>query len=186
MTDSKEVIRAEAKRHRAFIDPASENIDSAVDLFFEKIQPQKDQVIAGYWPKGREFDAAIILERAVDEGLSCALPVIQKDSRELKFAPWDKTSELEKGPFDVLQPTSQEFVLPDIVIVPLLVFDRRGGRLGYGGGYYDATLKALRAQKDILAVGVAYAVQACLFNLPSEEHDEKLDWVITPQDAHEF
>ncbi|MCB1531311.1 MAG: 5-formyltetrahydrofolate cyclo-ligase [Alphaproteobacteria bacterium] len=182
-------MRIEAKRHRAFIDPAAENVDSATALFYEKISPSKDQVIAGYWPIEREFDAALILDHLDQEGFSCCLPIVQKDTREMKFAPWTKTSDMEKGAFDVLQPIVKDegsWVEPDIVLVPLLAFDRRGYRLGYGGGYYDATLKALRARKTIIAVGVAYAQQACLFNLPTDEHDEKLDWVITPQEAHSF
>ena len=179
-------MREEAKRHRAFIDPSSENVDNAVNLFFDKIKPQKDQIIAGYWPKDREFDAALILERLDQEGFGCALPIVQKGKKELAFAHWSKDIEMEQGAFEILQPKTDERVEPDIVIVPLLVFDRAGNRLGYGGGYYDATLKALRAKKNIIAVGVAYAVQACLFNLPTDEHDEKLDWVITPQDAHQF
>ena len=89
----------------------------------------------------------------------------------------------------MLEPVVHEgtqWLEPDVVIVPLLAFDRRGYRLGQGGGYYDATLADLRAKKNIIAVGLAYAQQACLFNLPVEEHDQKLDWVVTPQGAQEF
>ena len=189
MADSKDILRQEARRHRARIDPASENIEEAADLFFQKIKPEPGQAIAAYWPSGREFDPGPILERCLGAQHICALPVVQKDSLELRFARWDESIDLEKGEFGIMRPVlndETEWVEPDIVIVPLLAFDRRGYRLGQGGGYYDATLRALRTKKDITAVGVAYAQQACLFNLPVEEHDERLDWIITPQDAHRF
>ncbi len=186
MSDSKQVLRAEAKRHRARMDPASEDMDAAVSLFLDNIKPAADQVVAAYWPKGREFDTGPILEQLLGREITCALPIVQKDSRILKFACWDESIELKKGTFGIMEPDSESWIEPDIVIVPMLAFDRRGGRLGYGGGYYDATLKALREKKDIIAVGVAYAQQACLFSLPLEPHDERLDWIITPQDAFEF
>ena len=77
-------------------------------------------------------------------------------------------------------------LLPDILLIPFLSFDRYGYRLGQGGGYYDATLAHLREEKDILAIGMGYAQQAVLFKLPAEDHDQKMDMVITPQNVHDF
>ena len=189
MSQTKEHLRQEARRHRALINPASEDFKAATDHFFHAIKPDTDQVVAGYYPKGREFDPYPIFEKLFERGITCALPVVQKDSRELKFAQWGTNTEMTLGAFGVYHPVvnaDTTWLTPDIVVVPLLAFDRRGYRLGHGGGYYDATLKALRDKKDILAVGVAYAQQACLFNLPVEDHDQKLDWVITPQGTHYF
>jgi len=189
MSESKKTLRTEALRHRVMMDPRSEDPDEACDIFFDSIKPDKDRVVATYWPKDKEFDPYAILERLQKNGNVCGLPVVQKDTKELKFVRWSEDQPLEKGLYDVQQPViseNTEFIEPDIVIVPLLAFDRQGNRLGYGGGYYDATLKALRAKKDIVAVGVAYAQQACLFSLPVEEHDERLDWLITPKEAFCF
>lgn len=189
MSDSKETFRQEAVRHRARIDPGSEDPEAAAGYFFQSIKPVKDQMVAAYWPKGREFDPRPILEKLLEVGCVCALPVVKSESLELGFARWDEDIVLVKGAFGVLHPElegTEQWIEPDIVIVPLLAFDRRGYRLGHGGGYYDATLRALRKKKSILAVGVAYAQQACLFNLPVEDHDERLDWVITPQGTHYF
>ena len=90
----------------------------------------------------------------------------------------------------ILQPQAEStdcFVKPDIIVVPFLAFDRRGHRLGYGKGHYDATIAALREQgRTVTTVGLGYAKQAVLFNLPSEEHDEQMDWVITPHNAHRY
>lgn len=189
MSETKETLRQEALRHRVLMDPRSEDPDEACDIFFDSIKPENGQAVATYWPKDKEFDPYAILERLQKNGHLCALPVVQKDSKELKFVSWSEGEPLEEGPFKVQQPVigpDTEFVEPDIVIVPLLAFDRRGYRLGYGGGYYDVTLRTLRAKKDIVAVGVAFACQACLFNLPVEDHDEKLDWIITPKEAFSF
>jgi 5-formyltetrahydrofolate cyclo-ligase len=187
--NKKESLRHEAIRHRDRIDPASENNDSATALFFDHIRPLKGQVIGAYWAKGREFNPDGILERLLRDGFTCALPVMKQGTKELGYAAWKDGDPLIEGPFGVKQPevgTNTRWVEPDIVVAPLLAFDRRGYRLGYGSGYYDVTLRALRAKKKILAVGLGYSQQAVLFNLPSEPHDEKLDWVITPQKAHDF
>jgi 5-formyltetrahydrofolate cyclo-ligase len=185
----KESLRHEAILHRDRIDPGSENFDSATALFFEHIHPANDQIIALYWAKGREFNTDAIHERLLKEKFSCALPVVREGTKELGFALWKDGEALAEGAFGIRQPVVDAktiWVDPDIIIVPLLAFDRRGYRLGYGSGYYDVTLRALRNKKKIIVVGLGYGQQAVLFNLPSEPHDEKLDWVITPQKAHRF
>jgi 5-formyltetrahydrofolate cyclo-ligase len=182
----KDTLRQEARRHRVRMDANIEDIEATVEHFFNSIKPAKGQVIAAYWPMGREFDPRPILERLLAEKFTCVLPVLQKDDRILKFSTWEEGAELVKNSVGAMEPTTGKFLDPDIVIVPLLAFDRRGYRLGQGGGYYDATLAFLRARKTIAAVGVAYAQQSCLFNLPVEAHDQKLDWVITPAGTHFF
>lgn len=191
MTDpSKETLRYEAIRHRDRISVfANEDPEAVCGLFFEAIQPRQDQVIALYWPKDKEFDVRFLLERLLRDGYACALPVVRKGERVLGFARWKDDDPLEDAPFGLKQPVVDGSVVwaePDIVVVPFLAFDRKGYRLGYGGGYYDATLRTLRREKPIIAIGVGYAQQAVLFNLPVESHDEKLDWVITPLQAHCF
>lgn len=187
MTDikaKKSQLREQAIKHRARINLGDENIGTVADLFFKHIQPQPGQIIAGYYPKGREFDALRILEQWTEQGGQACLPVVEKDSRILKFYDWNTNSEMQMGSYNIPEPVEQKNpVTPDVVIVPMLAFDRSGARLGYGGGYYDTTLKSLRGQKDIIAVGVAYASQAVLFSLPKESHDQKLDWIITPNGA---
>ncbi len=185
-SEDKDTLRLEARRHRVRMDIRDEDTDAVCKLFFDTIKPAKGSVIAAYWPMGKELSTHPILERLLAEDYICALPVTRTDAHGLKFARWDESIQLKKGPHGAMEPESTDWVEPDIVIVPLLAFDRRGFRLGQGGGHYDATLRDLRSRKEILAVGLAYAQQACLFNLPIEDHDEKLDWVITPQEAHCF
>ena len=189
MTNPKEILRTEALRHRARFDPRSESSEAATDHFLLSVKPTPQQIIAAYWPLNGEFDTRPMLDDLLQRGFTCALPVMQKDSRVLKFALWNDKLPLKASQFGVMEPVMNnliEWTDPDIVIVPMLAFDRRGYRLGHGYGYYDATLTDLRSRKKILAVGVAYGQQACLFNLPVEPHDQKMDLIITPVGAQDF
>lgn len=177
--------------HRDRIDPHSEDAEQAARNFMDAIQPRPGQVIALYWPKGREFDTMPLLHELLEGGWICALPVIQKDERLLRFAGFSTNDKVDAGPFGLMQPAINEntrWVEPDIFVVPMLAFDRHGNRLGYGKGYYDATLHHYRhdEEKQIIAVGYAYAQQAVLFNLPVEDHDERLDWIVTPARAQRY
>lgn len=189
-TSEKENIRIEAKRHRNAIEPNENEFEAAADIFIENIPLTPQMSVSTYWPKGKEFNPAALIEKLISRNAKISLPVIkEKGSKELEFAQWDTKSKLVKGPFGIMQPEitdKTKWENPDIVIVPLLAFDQKGNRLGYGGGYYDTTLRKLRSQKKIIAVGLAYSQQACLFKLPDEEHDEKLDWVITPVRPYRF
>lgn len=186
---SKETLRKEAVRCRDRIVPDPARSERLCRRFFDAIQPDLSQIVAAYWPKGREASPLAILERLAEQNYACALPVIPEEGRVLRFARWHATEPLKEGPYGILQPPINQETLwvdPDIVVVPLLAFDRLGNRLGYGGGYYDATLSALRARKNILVVGLAYAEQLCLFPLPSEPHDQRLDCVLTPESCLRF
>ncbi|MGH1376886.1 MAG: 5-formyltetrahydrofolate cyclo-ligase [Alphaproteobacteria bacterium] len=189
MTAKKDVLRAEALRARGLLSLSSGEDELFRKLFFGNLKPKEGQIIAAYWPKGREFDTQSVIDECLERGLKIALPVVQKDDRILKFALWDQSIDLIKGEYGILHPVldeSTEFVSPDIFLVPLLAFDRRGYRLGFGGGYYDTTLAFYQGEKEISTVGVAYAQQACLFNLPTENHDIRMDWIITQQNAHKY
>ena len=186
MSDQKTQLREQARKHREAMDPFIEDPEHAANIFFETIKPTSNQIIATYCPKGKEFDALTVAEAAIENDVKPALPIIQKNTRILKFASWTKDCEMKPNQYGIQEPVNTEELIPDIIIVPFLAFDRRGTRLGQGGGYYDATLAHLREQKDILAIGMGYSQQAVLFNLPREEHDEPLDWVITPKEAHYF
>lgn len=188
-TLSKDTIRHEALLHRDRIDPRDESAEDACENFLNSIKPTIAQRVALYWSKGREFDTMPLLHELLIRGFSCALPVIQKGDRALKFAPWQEGEALAEGPFGIPQPVvveNTQWVDPDIMVIPYLAFDRHGYRLGYGGGYYDATLAHYREKKPVLAVGYGYGQQAVLFNLPVESHDQKMDWIITPQKVMRF
>lgn len=185
MTDKND-LREQALLHRATIRPDSEDIESAVSIFLQNVPVEQGKVYAAYWPADSEFDVRYMIDDILKAGGTIALPLASKTSREMKFAPWDGKEELVKGAFGIMVPSTDKRVEPDVLLVPFLAFDRKGYRLGRGGGHYDATIAALRNRKEILAVGVGYAAQAVLFTLPVEPHDQKLDMVITPKGVHDF
>ncbi len=185
----KDSLRAEAKRARGLLNLDASQHKVLCTHLFDNITIDENTVIAAYWSKDRELDTHVLIDECIDRGSKVALPIIEKDQRILKFAQYDHNTDLMSGEFGVLHPVINEdtvFLEPDIFLVPLLAFDRKGYRLGYGGGYYDATLAHYREKKDITAIGIGYAQQACLFKLPAEEHDIKMDWIITEQSAQSF
>ena len=186
MTNTKDIARKAAILRRDAIDPSSEDCGRAISLFMEAVIPAPGQVIALYMAKGREFDPLPLLHTLLKKNMTCVLPVVRSDSRILRFAHWREGDTLTPGPYGIAQPAGTEWLDPDIVVVPLLAFDARGNRLGYGGGYYDATLRNLRSRKRIEAVGLAYAQQESGFDLPVEAHDVKLDWIVTPESVRHF
>lgn len=185
----KQMLRAEAVRARGLLSLSAQEHEEFQNMFFENIKLADSSVIGGYWPKDREFDVRPLMEVLLEKGYRVALPVMQKGSKVLKFVRWREGDELAVGKFGVhepLQNNETEYLEPDVFVIPMLAFDFKGMRLGYGGGFYDATLQAAAEKKKIMTVGVAYAQQACLFSLPSEAHDIRMKWVITQQKAHQF
>lgn len=185
----KDSLRAEAKRARGLLSLDSRQQDDLCKHVFDNIQLDENTDVAAYWSKDRELDTHVLIDECLSRGCKVSLPVIEKNNRILKFANYDHNTDLISGEFDVLHPVIDKdtvFSNPDILFVPLLAFDRKGYRLGYGGGYYDATIAQSRNKKDTIAVGIGYAQQSCLFNLPVEAHDIKMDWIITEKSAQCF
>ncbi|MCW5732408.1 MAG: 5-formyltetrahydrofolate cyclo-ligase, partial [Alphaproteobacteria bacterium] len=131
-----------------------------------------------------ELDPRPLMELLAERGGRLALPGAARPGQPLVFHAYRWGDPLRPGPFGVMIPAEgAPELLPDMVLVPLLAFDRQGGRLGYGGGFYDRTLEALRrARPALVAVGLAFAAQevACL---PHEAGDQRLDWIVTEHGA---
>jgi 5-formyltetrahydrofolate cyclo-ligase len=116
-------------------------------------------------------------------GHAIALPVVVGRGKPLVFRRWRDGDDMDSGPFGIAEPkAAAEDLSPDVLLVPLLSFDRAGRRLGYGGGFYDRTLRRLRAQKPITAIGVAYAAQE-VSETPHGPGDEQLNWIVTEREA---
>lgn len=135
--------------------------------------------VAGYVACGSEIDPLPLLRRLADLGAEPALPVAKSRDEALEFRRWDHRRPLAPDAFGIPAPPPGSKVLtPDLVICPLLGFDRRGGRLGQGAGHYDRTLANLRAAKPVFVLGLAYAGQE-LDEIPMEPHDQRLDAILT-------
>ncbi|MEL7029156.1 MAG: 5-formyltetrahydrofolate cyclo-ligase [Pseudomonadota bacterium] len=135
--------------------------------------------IAGYWPIRDEVDPRPLMQALRTAGASLALPVVTDADAPLEFRFFGAEAELEVGVFGVRHPPlSAAAVRPSILLVPMLAFDRTGRRLGYGGGYYDRTLAALRGAVETTAIGLAFAAQE-VDALPAGPLDQPLDWIAT-------
>ncbi len=137
------------------------------------------QTVSGFWPIKNEPSTLPLLETLSGRGIVTSLPVMVGRDQPLTFRAWRPGEPLAEVQMKIKEPPPEApEVLPDLLFVPLAAFDRQGGRLGYGAGYYDRTLAKLRALKTITAVGVAFGVQE-LLEIPQEPHDEPLDYVLT-------
>lgn len=135
--------------------------------------------VAGYMAMRTEIDPTAAMAEAAAHG-PVGVPVIIGAGQALRFREWTPDVPMIPGEFGAQIPESGGWMTPEIVIVPLVAFDRAGGRLGYGGGFYDRTLESLRALRPTLAIGFAYAGQEAE-NLPLEPTDQPLDLIVTEQ-----
>ena len=133
--------------------------------------------LAGYAQMRTEIDPTPAMEEASTHGAVC-LPVIEGAGQPLRFRAWTPDCRMVAGEFGAAIPETGDWITPEILIVPLVAFSRSGGRLGYGGGFYDRTLEMLRAVKPTLAVGFAYVAQEQP-DLPLESTDQSLDLIVT-------
>jgi 5-formyltetrahydrofolate cyclo-ligase len=139
-------------------------------------------IIAGYSAIRDELDISHALH-ALSEHYTLALPATAKNVKLLTFRRYHRGDTLTRGTFGVMEPPADaETLLPAIVIVPLLAFDRGLNRLGYGAGYYDATLCKLRSSGHVLAIGAAFAFQE-VDAIPAEASDQRLDMVVTEKEV---
>ncbi len=139
--------------------------------------------IGAYYPVRHEVDCLGFLRALARAGHETALPVIVGRGKPLGFRRWLVAEPLEPGDFGVPVPEDTAPVSnPDGLLVPLLAFDRHGFRLGYGGGYYDATLRLLRKERHIVAIGIGFAAQE-VAKVPTGALDEPVDWILTEKDV---
>jgi 5-formyltetrahydrofolate cyclo-ligase len=181
--------RAAAKTRRAAAHAAlgGDAASRFADLFFAHVPLQPGAVIAGYAAIGDEADPSEILALAAARGHPIALPRVAAPASPLIFHLWTSGDPLEAGPHGTRHPAEDAAIThPALLLVPLLAFDGNGHRLGYGGGYYDRTLAALRKfNHGVIAVGLAFSVQE-VTHLPHEPEDEPLDWIVTEHGARAF
>jgi 5-formyltetrahydrofolate cyclo-ligase len=143
----------------------------------------QNHIVSVFHSFGTEISTAELFDRLVSEGWTTALPVVVAKNTPLLFRQWAPGDALVLGRWDIQIPADTALqVEPDVLLVPMLAFDRKGYRMGYGGGFYDRTLAKLRALKKVTAIGIAYAGQE-IDMVPRDGHDQPLDWIMTERET---
>jgi 5-formyltetrahydrofolate cyclo-ligase len=183
----KATLRRVATARREALSPAKR--EAAALAVAERALPvpvARGTVVSGFAPMKSEISPLPLMRSFAGAGASLALPVVSGRRRPLTMRAWSFGAPLVPGVWGIREPTGDApEVFPDIVIVPLLAFDRRGHRLGYGGGYYDRTIARLRAMKSVTTIGLAFAAQQ-IDEVPVSPRDERLDLVLTEGGMFDF
>lgn len=180
LTDAKAALRRTCldARRQAKSDDRGDAGEAARDHFLAARLHTGAGVISGYRPIRTELDPTPLMTALHEAGHRLCVPVIEGRGLPLRFREWSPGVEMVEGEFGALVPAEGEWLEPELLIAPLLGFDRFGRRLGYGGGFYDRTLEGLRSKRRTLAVGFAYSVQQ-VDAVPREPTDQPLDAVVT-------
>ena len=187
IADQKPALRAAALALRDAL-PAAERQAAAETIaarpFPVAIKP--GVIVSGFMPMKTEINPVPLLRKLSDAGAQLALPAIAGRGKALIMRAWSFDAPLKNGQWGIREPMPEApEVAPDIIIVPLAAFDRAGHRIGYGAGYYDMTINALRAKKKVIAIGIAFAAQE-ISRVPATERDARLDLVLTEREIIDF
>lgn len=177
--DQKATARAQAfaARKQAHAE-ASAIVPNAILHLLAAIGPPEGRIISGYMAMRTELSPLPAMAALQAAGARICVPVIEAKGQPLAFREWRHDGEMIPGPFGASVPAEGDWLIPDTLIVPLVAFDARLNRLGYGGGFYDRTLERLRAGAPTRAIGFAFAAQE-LPEVPQEPTDQPLDALIT-------
>lgn len=185
IAEAKRAARREAQAARKAAHAAN-GAQAAIEVSLKvmaALDPPKKSTVSAFLPIGSELDTAPIMQALWARGCRVALPCVEGKDRPLTFRLYRQGDMLVEEPFGTRAPAPEaEAVEPDILLVPMLAFDRAGYRLGYGGGFYDRTLEGLRGRRRVIAAGVAYAAQE-VAAVPREATDQPLDWIVTERKA---
>ena len=183
LAQEKSRIRIEHLAQRERMSAAAMQVAS--ELACQRLVPLVPQgaVVAGYVPFRGELDVTPALRQLSGRGHSLSLPVIEAADKPLYFRRWRLDEALEVGRYGIaIPPAGGPVFKPDVLLVPLVAFDRAGHRLGYGAGYYDRTIENIRTEKQVLVIGVAYSTQEAA-HIPAGVLDQRMDMVVTDKDV---
>ena len=187
INDRKSQLRAEALAKRDALPVAARAAAAeaiATRPFPLTIAP--GAIVSGFSPMKSEINPIPLLRKLANAGASLALPAIAGRGKPLIMRAWHFGAPLVAGQWSIREPKPEaRQVDPDILIVPLAAFDRAGHRIGYGAGYYDLTINALRAKKKVVAIGIAFAAQE-IPKVPATTRDARLDLVLTERETIDF
>ena len=142
----------------------------------KKLNLLTNKKIGGYFPINYEIDCLGILKQLETSGHKISLPITRKGNK-MDFFEWSYKEPLSISKIGIPEPFSKKKIYPDILLVPMLAFDKQKFRLGYGGGYYDRYIQKIKKIKKIITVGIAFSFQE-VRNLPKNNYDKKLDFIL--------
>jgi 5-formyltetrahydrofolate cyclo-ligase len=180
VASQKAELRVAAQTRRDGL-PAEER-KAAAEMIVARAFPvaiTRGTIVSGFMPLKSEINPLPLMQKLHEAGARLVLPAIAGRDKPLIMRTWDFGAPLDRGQWGIREPKPDApEVEPDILLVPLLAFDRAGYRIGYGAGYYDMTIHWLRGRKAVTAVGIAFAAQE-VPQIPTTPHDERLDLVLT-------
>lgn len=179
-TARRRALRREMPARRALLDAAEHSALSArIVAHLQHFLPAP-VVVAFCWPIKHEPDVRAIVDHWRQSGTRAALPVVVAENTPLAFREWCAETPLEPDRYGIPTPMAGDWLVPDLILLPLNGFDTAGFRLGYGGGYFDRTLAALSPRP--LAVGVGFEINR-VDSICPQAHDQRLDWIVTEAGA---
>lgn len=182
LSDEKRSLRLTAQAARAAAAQAADAKARAAATARLLSALEGARVVSGYLPIRDEIDPLPGLAALHAQGAAVCMPVVAGKDQPLTFRLWSPGCALVEGPFRVMIPAEDRPMVPEVLVTPMLAFDRAGFRLGYGGGFYDRTLAALRAAGPARAVGFAWAAQE-VASVPRDRTDARLDLIVTEAEA---
>ena len=135
------------------------------------------KIVGGYYPVNFEVDDLELLKKFEKKNFNISLPVIKKNS-QMDFYAWSFSDPLKINKYGIPEPETKNIVYPDVLLIPLVAFDKNLNRLGYGGGYYDRLIEKLSKKKNIIKIGLALSIQK-IDKVPINANDQKLDYIVT-------
>jgi 5-formyltetrahydrofolate cyclo-ligase len=184
VSNQKTELRANAQTRRDAL-PADARKTAAETIAARKfpLAIASGVIVSGFMPLKSEINPLPLMQKLAEAGARLALPAIAGRGKPLLMRAWEFGAPLDRGQWGIREPkTDAPEVEPDILLLPLLAFDRAGFRLGYGAGYYDMTIHRLRGLKPVTAVGIAFAAQE-VAKIPTTPRDERLDLVLTEREV---
>tara|TARA_B100000780_G_scaffold245295_1_gene189281 strand:- start:121 stop:666 length:546 start_codon:yes stop_codon:yes gene_type:complete len=151
------------------------NLNHIVEIF--KKEKIRKKIIGGYYPVNHEVNDLQLLKELKENKFNISLPVIKKDF-QMDFYKWSFSDPLKINKYGIPEPETKNILYPDVILVPLVAFDKNLNRLGYGGGYYDRLIKKLSKKKRIIKIGLAFSFQK-IDKVPINVYDQKLDYIVT-------
>ena len=155
------------------------NIQISFNQIIKILKKEKitKKIIGGYYPVNFEVDDLNLLEKFEKKNFNISLPVVKKNF-QMDFYQWSFSDPLKINKYGIPEPEKKKIVYPDVLLIPLVAFDKNLNRLGYGGGYYDRLIEELSKKKNIIKIGLAFSIQK-IDKVPINVYDQKLDYIVT-------